>query len=131
MNEYDVIVCGGGPSGAATAFYAAKAGMKVLVIDKSKFPRDKACGGLLTARLFDELPELEPYIKPIIECASNDVNLYSPPLNSKSLTLVCVMISAPTSPAASRTALSKTSRVIFQGVPSGNSKSILYFTDGE
>ena len=78
MNEYDVIVCGGGPSGAATAFYAAKAGMKVLVIDKSKFPRDKACGGLLTARLFDELPELEPYIKPIIECASNDVNLYSP-----------------------------------------------------
>ena len=53
MNEYDVIVCGGGPSGATTAFYAAKAGMKVLVIDKSKFPRDKACGGLLTARLFD------------------------------------------------------------------------------
>ena len=43
MNEYDVIICGGGPSGATTAFYAAKAGMKVLVIDKSKFPRDKAC----------------------------------------------------------------------------------------
>ena len=83
MNEYDVIVCGGGPSGAATAFYAAKAGMKVLVIDKSKFPRDKACGGLLTARLFDELPELEPYIKPIIECASNDVNLYSPSMKYK------------------------------------------------
>ncbi len=78
MTEYDVIVCGGGPSGSTTAFYAAKAGMKVLLIDKSKFPRDKACGGLLTARLFDELPELEPYIKPVIECASNDVNLYSP-----------------------------------------------------
>ena len=78
MTEYDVIVCGGGPSGSTTAFYAAKAGMKVLLIDKSKFPRDKACGGLLTARLFDELPELEPYIKPVIECASSDVNLYSP-----------------------------------------------------
>ena len=61
MNEYDVIVCGGGPSGATTAFYAAKAGMKVLVIDKSKFPRDKACGGLLTARLFDELPRSEEH----------------------------------------------------------------------
>ena len=35
MTEYDVIVCGGGPSGATTAFYAAEAGMKVLVIDKS------------------------------------------------------------------------------------------------
>ena len=41
MNEYDVIVCGGGPSGATTAFYAAKAGMKVLVIDKSKFPETR------------------------------------------------------------------------------------------
>ena len=78
MTEYDVIVCGGGPAGSTTAFYAAKAGMKVLLLDKSKFPRDKACGGLLTARLFDELPELEKDIKPIIECPSRDVNLYSP-----------------------------------------------------
>ena len=52
MTEYDVIVCGGGPSGSTTAFYAAKAGMKVLLIDKSKFPRDKACGGLLTCLLY-------------------------------------------------------------------------------
>jgi geranylgeranyl reductase family protein len=57
--------------------------MKVLVLDKSKFPRDKACGGLLTARLFDELPELEKYIKPIIECPSRDVNLYSPSMKYK------------------------------------------------
>ena len=41
MTEYDVIVCGGGPAGSTTAFYAAKAGMKVLLLDKSKFPRDK------------------------------------------------------------------------------------------
>ena len=60
-----------------------------------------------------------------------DVFTVTPPLNSKSLTLVCVIISAPTSPAASSTALSNTSRVIFQGVPSGNSKSILYFIEGE
>ena len=83
MTEYDVIVCGGGPAGSTTAFYAAKAGMKVLLLDKSKFPRDKACGGLLTARLFDELPELEKYIKPIIECPSRDVNLYSPSMKYK------------------------------------------------
>ena len=35
MTEYDVIVCGGGPAGSTTAFYAAKAGMKVLLLDKS------------------------------------------------------------------------------------------------
>ena len=57
MATYDVIVAGGGPSGATTAFYAAKAGLNVAIIDRSSFPRDKACGGLLTARLLDELPE--------------------------------------------------------------------------
>ena len=76
MTEYDVIVCGGVLQDELLPFMP-KAGMKILLLDKSKFPRDKACGGLLTARLFDELPELEKYIKPIIECPSRDVNLYS------------------------------------------------------
>ena len=67
MTTYDVIVAGGGPSGATTGFYAAKAGLNVAIIDRSSFPRDKACGGMLTARIFDELPELKPYIEPVIE----------------------------------------------------------------
>jgi len=46
MSDYDVVVCGGGPSGATTAFYAARAGLRVALIDRAKFPRDKACGGL-------------------------------------------------------------------------------------
>ena len=83
MAPYDVIVAGGGPSGATTAFYAAKAGLNVAIIDRSCFPRDKACGGLLTARLLDELPELRPYIEPVIECSSRDVNLYSPSLKHR------------------------------------------------
>ena len=78
MSNYDVIVCGGGPSGSTTAFYAAKAGLRVALVDRAKFPRDKACGGLLTPRVLSELPELAPYIKPIIECPSQDVQLYSP-----------------------------------------------------
>ena len=78
MSEYDVVVCGGGPSGATTAFYAAKAGMRVALVDRAKFPRDKACGGLLTPRVLSELPELAPWIEPIIECPSHDVQLYSP-----------------------------------------------------
>lgn len=83
MATYDVIVAGGGPSGATTAFYAAKAGLNVAIIDRSSFPRDKACGGLLTARLLDELPELRPYIEPVIECSSSEVNLYSPSLKHR------------------------------------------------
>ncbi len=43
-DEFDVIVVGAGPSGCSTSFFCAKKGLKVLLIDKSIFPRDKICG---------------------------------------------------------------------------------------
>jgi len=48
--EADVIVVGAGPSGAATAFYLAQSGLDVLLLDKSRFPREKVCGDGLTPR---------------------------------------------------------------------------------
>lgn len=42
--DADVAVIGAGPAGAATALYAARAGRRVLLIDKQAFPRDKPCG---------------------------------------------------------------------------------------
>lgn len=44
MENYDAIVVGAGPSGSACAFLLAKQGCKVLLIDKSHFPRGKVCG---------------------------------------------------------------------------------------
>jgi geranylgeranyl reductase family protein len=49
-DEADVIVVGAGPSGSATAFYLAQAGLNVLVLEKSRFPREKVCGDGLTPR---------------------------------------------------------------------------------
>ncbi len=49
-DDFDVIVAGGGPAGAAAAFTAAQAGMRVCLIDKAEFPRAKLCGGGLTER---------------------------------------------------------------------------------
>jgi menaquinone-9 beta-reductase len=46
----DVIVVGAGPAGASTAFYLATAGLDVLVLEKSHFPREKVCGDGLTPR---------------------------------------------------------------------------------
>jgi menaquinone-9 beta-reductase len=46
----DVIVVGAGPAGSATAFYLATAGLDVLVLEKSQFPRDKVCGDGLAPR---------------------------------------------------------------------------------
>ena len=49
-DEADVIVVGAGPSGSATAFYLAQAGLNVLLLEKSRFPREKVCGDGLTPR---------------------------------------------------------------------------------
>jgi menaquinone-9 beta-reductase len=46
----DVIIVGAGPAGSATAFYLAAAGLDVLVLEKSHFPREKVCGDGLTPR---------------------------------------------------------------------------------
>jgi len=48
--NYDVVVVGAGPAGATAAKFLAEKGEKVLLIDKSSFPRDKPCGGGLSVR---------------------------------------------------------------------------------
>jgi geranylgeranyl reductase family protein len=50
MTEFDIIVVGSGPAGSAAAVTALKAGLRVAIIDKATFPRDKLCGGLFTGR---------------------------------------------------------------------------------
>ncbi len=50
----DVVVVGGGPSGAAAAIVLARAGRDVVLIDKAAFPRDKCCGDGLTAAALRE-----------------------------------------------------------------------------
>ncbi|HUP91030.1 MAG TPA: geranylgeranyl reductase family protein [Solimonas sp.] len=47
---YDLAIIGGGPAGAAAAYYAARAGLSVCVLERERFPRDKVCGDGLTAR---------------------------------------------------------------------------------
>jgi menaquinone-9 beta-reductase len=46
----DVIVVGAGPAGSSTAYYLAAAGLDVLLLEKTSFPREKVCGDGLTPR---------------------------------------------------------------------------------
>jgi geranylgeranyl reductase family protein len=42
--ESSVIIIGAGPAGAATSIFLSKVGIKHIILDKEKFPRDKVCG---------------------------------------------------------------------------------------
>jgi menaquinone-9 beta-reductase len=54
-DDADVIVVGAGPSGSTAAYYLAQAGLNVLLIEKSRFPREKVCGDGLTPRAVKSL----------------------------------------------------------------------------
>ena len=56
--EYDVIVVGAGPSGSTAARHVAAAGLRTLLLDAQRFPRDKVCGDGLTPRAVAALARL-------------------------------------------------------------------------
>jgi len=53
--DADVIVVGAGPGGATAAYHLAQAGVNVLALEKSQFPREKVCGDGLTPRAVKQL----------------------------------------------------------------------------
>ena len=57
----DVLVVGGGPAGAATSYWLAKAGHHVTCVERKTFPRDKTCGDGLTPRAVKQLTDMGLY----------------------------------------------------------------------
>ena len=55
---HDVAVVGAGPGGSAAAYYLARRGLDVLLLDRSEFPRDKICGDGLTPRAVGALRDM-------------------------------------------------------------------------
>jgi geranylgeranyl reductase family protein len=49
-DTYDVVIVGGGPAGSTSGYILSKAGLKVIIVDKARFPRQKLCAGLLTQK---------------------------------------------------------------------------------
>jgi geranylgeranyl reductase family protein len=55
---HDVIVVGAGPGGSACASFLAREGLRVLLVDKATFPRDKPCGDAISGKSAAVLREL-------------------------------------------------------------------------
>jgi geranylgeranyl reductase family protein len=54
----DVLVVGGGPSGAACAYWLATAGHDVVLVERKRYPREKTCGDGLTPRSVRQLEDM-------------------------------------------------------------------------
>ncbi len=57
-SRFDVLVVGGGPAGSIAAFVLARGGARVALLDKAKFPRDKACGDIIGPRALQLLADI-------------------------------------------------------------------------
>lgn len=73
---FDAVVIGAGPAGALLAFSLARRRLRVALIERARFPRDKACGGCLHPRalalldrrgLLDEVLRLGPAWVGVVE----------------------------------------------------------------
>jgi geranylgeranyl reductase family protein len=53
-----VLVVGGGPGGAACAYWLARNGVEVHLVEKKRYPREKACGDGLTPRAIKQLLDM-------------------------------------------------------------------------
>ncbi|MEY2545406.1 MAG: hypothetical protein QOG48_523 [Verrucomicrobiota bacterium] len=59
MEVVDLAIVGAGPTGSSCAAFAARAGLRVVVIEREKFPREKVCGDCLNPSCWPVLRRLE------------------------------------------------------------------------
>lgn len=65
MADFDTIVVGAGPAGATAAYWLGQAGQRVLVLERARLPRYKACGGGVPKAALRYLPF---DFSPVVEC---------------------------------------------------------------
>ncbi|TAK16811.1 MAG: geranylgeranyl reductase family protein [Acidobacteria bacterium] len=78
MFDADVLVAGAGPAGCLAARALALGGARVLLIDKARFPRNKPCGGGISARAVVRFPWLSDVLSKIEVNAVSDLHLRAP-----------------------------------------------------
>jgi len=70
-DRWDAVVVGAGPAGATTALLLARAGASVLLVDRARFPRDKACSEYLSPATTEILERLDRDVLAEVEGAAH------------------------------------------------------------
>src|SRR6478672_4473446 len=76
--DAEVIVAGAGPAGATAALRLARAGVRVLVIERFALPRQKPCGGGISTRVLTRFPYLPAALPRIPSLPVSDLYLEGP-----------------------------------------------------
>jgi geranylgeranyl reductase family protein len=81
MSEHmhDIAIVGAGPAGSAAAYFLARGGLDVALIDKATFPRDKTCGDGVSPRALHVLDQMG-LLAGLAACSfrANRLNFYTP-----------------------------------------------------
>ncbi len=86
-NQFDIIITGAGPSGATCALTLKKSGLRIALVDKESFPRDKICGDAVSSIAKRILRQIDPELElNLLEFAPKTnitkAKLYSPVFKS-------------------------------------------------
>lgn len=81
--DYDVVIVGAGPAGCTCAYQLAGNGIKVALLEKENFPRDKTCGDALSTDVINQLYRIDPNLAQwfqvsVEKTASHGIRFFSP-----------------------------------------------------
>jgi geranylgeranyl reductase family protein len=76
--QQPITIVGAGPAGATAACTLATAGVRVRLLDRAAFPRNKPCGGGISTRVLRRFPYLERELRRIPTHAINRLYLEGP-----------------------------------------------------
>jgi len=87
IKKFDVVIVGAGPAGCSAAYMLSGKGLKIALLDKDTFPRDKICGDALSADVTMQFHLISEELTKKMEqfpdkIASNGIRIFTPDNNT-------------------------------------------------